>query len=67
MQLGPWPPSLKAYEWKHPEEGWLGALDCYQCLSNVHTLSLLIFMGGWLQMQYIMQWFCHVSVMILTV
>lgn len=28
------------------EEGWLGALHYYECLSNVHTLSLLTFMGG---------------------
>lgn len=28
------------------EEGWLEALHYYECLSNVHTLSLLTFMGG---------------------
>lgn len=29
-----------------PEEGWVGALRYYECLNNVHTLSLLTFMGG---------------------
>lgn len=29
-----------------PEEGWLGAFDYYECLNNVHTLSLLTFRGG---------------------
>lgn len=49
------------------KEGRLGALHYCECLNNARTLSLLTFAGGWLRMQYIMQWFCHVSVVILTV
>lgn len=29
-----------------PMETWLRALHYYECLNNVHTLSLLNFMGG---------------------
>lgn len=42
------------------EEGWLRALHYYECLNNVHTLSLLTFMGELAlnAVYYAMLWSC---------